>query len=582
MFEKSKDDFWNLDEYVKPKKDILRKEFSKSSTTAVEIESVSLQENTSNAKKYTDISLNNTKASQDGTITRFIPPHSDSAFAKKYTLWEYSPENPLIKSVKIYSEKPDESLFVESNLFIRERRALLSRRGVECERASYYSYSPRYSQMSRAQLNWYLWWRENTRNGIFPKTDETYIILYAYELCAAGEGEDKQAALDMLCNLLCEYSEKEISIVFRMMIRDLICDFCLLHGLPTPIERLNRLDRGLLSNAFLPEFFIDFSERNRSHAVKYGIFSLSLYDFKRSKFYSEHSEIFKSAINGAINAMITDEKAFRSITSFTDGVYGCVTLERRPFSRMVNIVNKNVKFEITYFQISNIQAAITDAVRYSENRLREHLGIKGKLNILSVNPSVKAVIDRFFEESYPPKPLIDRRRKTNGDREEEAHEYDRFYDVPKAEISPERALEIERESWDTTKILTEAFSDENNAKDDNITPLNTPELIIEPVVEHVIEKTVASEPSAPIEAQDQSNGGLWEQIKAELGDIADLIGLCSSPSPIDQRRFASSHGVSLDEIADRINECAANIFGDIILEDTGGAYGIIEDYVDQI
>ena len=312
MFENGKDDFWNLDEYIKPKKSIERKEFSKSSTSAIEIESNAGASNTNSninvnrdpvPNKFTDMPLSGSK-DNGGTITRFIPPNSDSAFAKKYTIFEYSPENPLIRSVRIYSEKPDEKIFVESNLFIRERKALLNRAAQECARVSYFSYSPRYSQMSRAQLNWYLWWRENTRRGIFLKTDETYIILYAYELCATGEGEDKQASLEMLCNLLCEYSDKEISIVFRMMIRDLICDFCLLHGLPTPIEKLNRLDRGLLSNAFLPEFFLDFSERNREHSVKYGISSLSLYDYKRSKFYLEHSEVFKSAINGAINAII--------------------------------------------------------------------------------------------------------------------------------------------------------------------------------------------------------------------------------------------------------------------------------------
>ena len=33
---------------------------------------------------------------------------------------------------------------------------------------------------------------------------------------------------------------------------------------------------------------------------------------------------------------------------------------------------------------------------------------------------------------------------------------------------------------------------------------------------------------------------------------------------------------------DKINEAAFDIFGDILLEDVGGAYGILEDYIDQI
>ena len=77
-------------------------------------------------------------------------------------------------------------------------------------------------------------------------------------------------------------------------------------------------------------------------------------------------------------------------------------------------------------------------------------------------------------------------------------------------------------------------------------------------------------------------GGLFAQIKAELGEIADFISLCKSPSATEQRKFALSHSHSLDAIADRINECAADIFGDIILEDVGGAYAVIEDYSDRI
>ena len=573
MLENGKDDFWNLDEYIKPKKDIPRKEFSKSSTSAVEIESLSYNENASNARKYEDSALNNKSAVHDGTITRFIPPHNDSTFAKKYTLLEYSPENPLIKSVKIYSDKPNEKIFVDSNLFIRERKALLLRKGVECPIVSYYSYSPRYSQMSRAQLNSYLWWRENTRNGIFLKIDESYIILYAYELCAAGEDEDKQASLNMLCSLLCEYTEKDISIVFRMMIRDLICDFCLLHGLPTPIEKLNRLDRSLISSAFLPEFFIDLSYRNREISAKYGLSSLSFYDFRRSKFYSEYQELFNCAINGAINAMISDEKAFAAVTSFTDGVYGCVTLERKPFSRMVNIVNKNVKFEISYFHLSSIQSTVTDAVRYSENKLREHLGIKGKLNILAVNPSVKAAIDFFFETNYPPKAIIDRRRKNAVEKDDEAHEYDKFYDVPKVEISPEHALIIERESWDTTKILTEAFGDKDMNENGCIEPI---EAEIEQITSSV------DPPQSNITSSEGNEDGIYSKIKQSLGTLADFIYLCRGKSLFEQRKFALDNGIGIDELADRINESAVEIFGDIILENDGDAYRIIEDYADII
>ena len=579
-------DFWNLDQYIKKRPSPAPiKPFSKSSLEAVEVRSVESGKNQATVTRESAFGVSPfSKASEkvgEGTITRFIPPHRDPAFAKKYILFEYVPENPLIKSVKVCSERPDEKVFVDTNLFIRERRVILNKKASETPYTAYYSYSPRYSQMSRAQLSYYLWWRENTRNGIFLKADESYIILYAYELAATGEGEDKVTALSMLCALLTNYTDKELNPIYRLMIRDIICDFCLIHGLAAPRELLSKLNRQLLSNSFLPEFFIDLSDENRASALEMGISALSMYDYRRSKFYSDDTKkLFKDAMNGAIAALFSNPAAFETITSFTNGAYGCVTAERRPFSRMVNIVNKSIKLEITYYQISNIQPAVTDAMRYSENRIREHLGVKNKLHIMGINPLVKAALDAYFDEHYPTKPIIDRRRKNAAVSEDEPHEYDHFYDAPKVEISPERALEIERESWSTTKILTEAFAD--SEKD---TILNAPELIIEPIFDITAphkesDKPQINENTTPAH-KTSAPSTLFGQIKDEIGEIAEFITLCKLQKTTEQRKFALSHSLTIDEIADTINECAANVFGDIILEDAGGYYTIIDDYIDQ-
>ncbi|MBE6684340.1 MAG: hypothetical protein E7592_01655 [Ruminococcaceae bacterium] len=566
------DSFWDLDKFV-PKTSrptpITRRN-SEKSTSAIEIQSTV---KSSDSHRFGDVSLSHDK----DQITRFIPPHNDSAFAKKYTLFEYSPKNPLIKSVKVYSEKPDEKLFVETNLFIRERRALLNRTAHECPHVAYYSHAPRYSQMSRGQLNWYLWWRENTRNGIFLKTDESYIILYSYELAATDESEDKQKSLDMLCALLGNYSDKDINVVFRMMIRDIICDFCLLHQLPSPIEKLNGLDRRLLSGSFLPEFFMDFSVENRDHIANLGLSSLSMYDYKKSKLYTpENKELFKKAISGALAAVVANDHAFNAIISFTSGVYGSITVERRPFARMINIVNRSIKFEITYFQMSTLQSAVTDAVRYSENKLREHLGSKSKLNIMSVNPSVKEAIDLFFSKHYPPVPVIDRRRRSAMEKEIEVHEYDKLYDVPKLAFSAKHAMEIERESWETTKILTEAFADDS----DQIKELNNTEYASISVAQPVT--TPKPEETPDISVESDENDGLYSKISGVIGKEAEFIKLCQNGTAAEQRQFAHANKLATDELADRINEAAVDVFGDILLENDGEAYRIIEDYIDQL
>jgi hypothetical protein len=360
------------------------------------------------------------------------------------------------------------------------------------------------------------------------------------------------------------------------MIRDLICDFCLIHALRAPTEKLNGLEKQVLFGSFLPELLIDLSGDRR--ACSDAVTSLSLYDYRRSKCYDDSTaEIFKKGIFGAINAVLSNNDAFEAITSFTHGVYSGVTVERHPFTRMVNIVNKNIKIEIVYYEMANLKTAVTDIVRYSENKIREHLGIRNRIHVLTVNPQARDAIDVYFEQNYPARQFVDRRRKDAKVDENERHEYDALYDVPKVAISTERALEIEQESWDTTKKLTEAFSDS-----EPLTDVGTEEPAHIDMISPTKEESIApennefvSEPYSP----PSDEQGVYAGLREKLGDISEFVALCRTPSLLKQRAFASLHSTTVDELADKINETAVDIFGDIILEDCGNGYTIIEDYM---
>lgn len=523
-----------------------------------------------NSKKTSDSGINQQHFS-DSSITKFIPPHSDSAFKKKHVIFEYEPQNPFIKKVRLLGESEKATVFPTDNLFMRERSALLDRNAAETPFVPFYSYSPRYSQLTKPQLRYYLWWRENVRNGIFIATEASYLMLYAYELAATDADEDVTASLKSLCDIITNYSSKEINFTVRMMIRDIICDYCLIHKISPPSDLLSKIEPQLINRSFLPEVF--------AHNACGMDLSMSLYDYKKSKFYTDNKVVFDSAIPDAVRAVLDNENAFNAMTSFTKGIYGAVTSERHPFNRMVNIVNKNVTLEVTYFEISNLRPAITDMTRYCENKLREHLGIKNKIAIMSVNPAAKAIIDEFFEQRYPPRPTIDRRRR-DARIEDEVHEYDKLYDIPKAEISPERALEIERESWDTTKILTEAFIEDTvdtDVEQDNVS---------QPTLEKATEPTISicASSSVPTSVNNTiAKETVYSKFSARIGEGAKLIELClQNANSTDQRRLASSIGISLDELADNINEAALDIVGDIVLEsDDGVSYSIIEDYRDM-
>ena len=560
------DGFWDLGDFRGIRNRITeqsRRSFSSDRTSAVEIDDTK--------------TLESDKLDPSETvITKFIPPHSDRNLVKKHILFEYVPQNPLIKSVTVYSEKENEEVFVHDNLFIRERRALLDRTTTFKEPVPFYSYAPRYSQLNKSQLNWYIWWRQNVRNGNFIKADESYVMLYAYELAATGAGEDKDAALSMLCDLLTKFDSNKLGIVYKIMIRDIICDFCLIHGLRAPTEKLNGIDKQVLFGSFLPELLIDLSSNRQ--ACSNAVASLSLYDYRRSKCYNDATaETFKRGIGGALNAVLANDEAFNSITSFTHGVYSGVTVERHPFTRMVNIVNKNVKIEIVYYEISNLKTAITDIIRYSENKIREHLGIRNKIHVLTVNPLARSAIDAFFEQNLPARQFIDRRRRNAKVDENEPHEYDVLYDIPKVAVSPERALEIERESWHTTKKLTEAFCDAETVTD--VVTDESAHSDIKTATEDTSVSAEIPEINTEISTPPSDEQGVYASLREKLGDISEFVALCRTPSILNQRKFASAHGSTADELADKINEAAVDIFGDIILEDSGNGYSIIEDYL---
>ena len=50
----------------------------------------------------------------------------------------------------------------------------------------------------------------------------------------------------------------------------------------------------------------------------------------------------------------------------------------------------------------------------------------------------------------------------------------------------------------------------------------------------------------------------------------------------NQKVFARDMGMTLDELADKINEIAVDVIGDIIIEECDGGYEIIPDYLDMI
>ena len=540
------DSFWDLSSY-KPQKAPVQPRVQKSSVSVTEIDIPRVDSSEKSA--YGD-----SRFSSDGTITRFISPTQKKPNTDRKLLIEYYPQNPFIKQVQIFTDNECDSIFAKNNLFLRERAALLDRVGREVPHAPFYSMMPRYSQMTRPQLAYYLWWRENIRRGVFLECDISYVILYAHELIAADGSEDKSEILKMLCKLYsAPYKDKQAA---YFGIGNLIADFCILHNLSLPDGCLGDKFSEFITYTSLPEFFIDISDRYNPSMHERLIAGVSVYNYKKSKHYTDNKQLFDTHMRGAVAAIFSNDKAYASLSAFSDIAYGDVLSSHKPFFKLAGMTTKQAKIKISYYPLSFLQSPITDALRYTENKIRENLGIKSKLNVTTVNPDIKSAIDAYAEKFCPP---MSRERMAMAAEKKSASEYDKFYDAPKSELSLERALEIEQKSWETTKILVEAFEDDTVPES---------EVQIKPVaVQPIVQEPVHTE-----------NSTMYERICKSLGDNAEFLDLCISEDFCGQRRFAKDVGVSADELSEQINSLALEILGDILLDDTGDGYIILEDY----
>lgn len=479
---------------------------------------------------------------------------------------EYSPEGSLIHRVRIYNWKTNYNYYEQ---FLEHARKIRRVRGRECSHVPYFSYVPQYSQLSRSQLDWYLWWRECAVKGEYLPTDYSYILLFIYEIINTGGHSHPRWGQNQLCGLWCAY-RAEYPRLDRLL-SEWICDFSLIHHLPAPIERLSKMQSDFTHSCTLREFYMRIPERSLDEAYSDEYCNILLtycanYDYKKSKFAKGDTvKLYDKHIRGAlfhtVKNLSHDDGQIFSLGKVEDS-----HIVRDAYAGALCSYEAKKRIEADYCSFSRsyeLRFIVSDIVKYSENRLRAYLGVKSRLSVTTIPKNVKACVDEYFDKALP-------RRAVDADtsRVEETHDYDKFYDAPSTPVSSARASEIEAESWETTERLIAAFGEEE--------PIDGEVLDGSSLIEAVEPETEMIPEPQPEPAE--AVGGFAE----ELGELFEFVKLAEQGDAVGQRRFAAERHEMIDFIADSINEKAVEIIGDVILEDCGGYYTFIEDYRKEV
>ncbi len=518
------DEFWDISSLVPEKRNIRP---TAKSTSSVEI-------------AYGEEVQRNSEASfSEGTlIKRYIPsPFGDVPQSKTMPTEEYIPEHSLIHRVRLYREKSDYDFYAD---FCADAKRMWSERGHECEYADFFSYSPQYNQLSREQLSYYLWWRQMLREGVFLRTNMSYINLLTYEIINSANDENAYELRETLISVFQNYRRVLGGLSSRYA--RWICDFSLLHRL-TPPKNGSVMLMG--AAATLKEYFVNIPGNTPEGWTETLLNYCCSYDYKTSKFATEENiALYDTHVRGAlcevIRALSRDGKILSGLP------FGDCKIAGKAFDGALCASANRYSIEVKYCSFSRsheLRFLVGDAVKYTENKIRSHISVKSRLSVYTLPNELKEVIDAYFAAALPNV----RRVAPKAERQE----YDVLYDIPHKELSLKNAEQIELESWSVTRELVEAF-DEAEQEESAII-------------------SVPQQREQEIKDGDSVFGGFTEALMSLKNGSAD--GLYA---------LARAVGKPVEAVVDEINELAVEIIGDIIIEEADGKYLLIEDYADEI
>ena len=527
-FEKSRkdelDDFWDIGRLVPPKsKNVTKPPISPKRTTPDNVL----------------VSVN--ASASDGSEEEYkltAPVSAQRKTEKQSPIYaEYENFSPLISRVKILNWK---STYNYYEFFCRQAAALYHKHGTECPEVHFFSYVAQYSQLNRRQLEWYLWWRECVRNGIYLKTDISYIYLLIFEIINLGNAIDTAKSLEVLIALWTNYKDTYPQLTGAL--GEWICDYSLIHKLPI-IFPDKRIDREMISSVSFAEVFFAFDLADTALLSKFLMSFCSSYHYRKSKFcVDEQKALYEQHLPAAFEYLLqrTDIKKILAEQPKKH-------ISRVAFTGALCSYKTRKHIEVDYLSLCEsheLKSRIGDIIKYAENKLRTYLGIRSKLGVSLSDDKIKACIDEYFSGTL----AMSRGGGTK------LPEYEKLYEAKATPFSLASALDIERQSWEVTEKLVEAFEEESP------------------------KEPLPLEQKRPKPNEEQTELSDLDCFLCQISKYSEFFQYVLGDDVIAQQTYIKEHHIMPEAVVDEINGCAAETLGDILIEEANDGYQIIEDY----
>ena len=432
-----KDNFWNLDKILPPKKKI-------STPPQVNCEEVSTL--SPSQSSGVDIRVLISALNEKRGVNSF-----EDAIVKEKDYSHFKNSNVINFA---YVGAFNNSFTYENKIRDHALSLYNKKADTEPQFCEYFSFTPTFYELSHNQLVYYIYLRENIRRGSFIKATPSYILLFATEIINLPDKIPPDKGLSLLITLWEKYliTEKRYS----KTMSDLIFDYSLVHDLPIPYERLSNIlihnaspVSTMLSNLFVFDYLLiskkDLTENDYAFLFEKTLF----HNFRLSKHYKENTE-FSKLIDEYFYPIISE--FFKSFPEYLDEIFIKHKKRSAPIKTVrpayvafntSSAVKKNLVFEYYQYEKTDIELDVLVTVaKHVENKFRAMCAIRARLSANALPLEAKNVLNKIFAQKF--------------------QNVCKYADSPALTPAPhtisvdlKKAKHIENASWETTEKLIE-------------------------------------------------------------------------------------------------------------------------------
>ncbi|MHA0858058.1 TerB N-terminal domain-containing protein [Paenibacillus sp. CMAA1364] len=410
----------------------------------------------------------------------------------------------------------------------------------------YFHYWPTYDSMTSSQSRWYFYWRGEVRGQRYPDTSLSYVFLYVYELINGIGWKNGMEGYHLMLDVWVAYRERHPKLTSYMI--EWITDFVLVHQLSVPHEDvLGYAPHGLSGDLLELELMYRFHAETLDIPFTLLVRLLDV-DVRKSKFYLEGGDAllheYAPKVLALVDAYFSKQQGLRFIEIFSPGspvskereLFQSATYDESLYGRFTTIFVSKISEHVP------LREYITHLIRLTENKLREHMNVKGKLRGIELEPEIEMLVSRYLERMLKsPSPEAQR---------------------PSVVIDEVKLARIQEDSESVRDMLTVNI-DEADATEDIV-------VFVAPFIE---EPVVAQ---SPITWDTTELPEEWMQFVKGLSQtqLEAIYVLKQGLGLIELGHIADQAGTMPELLLDDINEIAMDTIGDLIIEGDG----LIEDY----